>query len=419
MRIKMRMAAALLAVGSLVAATGCSTGAATSADSNVTISFATWHWLEKGRSDRLWALMEKFMAENPGITVEKREIARKDYESTLSTEFGAGGGPDVFVVPDTYYPELSDSGVLAPLDDIATSLSGKLPAAAEQFVKDGSTLALPYELSPYGFFWNKALLKEAGVEPPTTPAELLAAAKAVKAKTGKTGFAVRHQMNEEAVWWLDFSNWPFGFGGAWSNGTALTINDAKNVEALSWFKKMYDSGSFAVGDDASTFRSKFAQGQIAMTIDCLTCMRTVTGSGGTVESTDVGGSLLPFAQGGGFTVVTLGLGANANSKNLDATKKFVAWMYGEEAQNEMLDINYPSTAGLSIDPPASMVEKYPWSVDPLKNLDKGESAVIPGFEAKTSQIRTIVLTQVTKVLTQNADPAAALAEAQKQAEALG
>jgi len=419
MRIKMRMAAAMLAVGSLIAVSSCSAGAATSSDSGTTISFATWHWLEKGRSDRLWALMEKFMAANPGIKVEKREIARKDYESTLSTEFGAGGGPDVFVVPDTYYPELSASGVLAPLNDIAASLSAKLPAAAKQFVKDGSTLALPYELSPYGFFWNKALLKEAGVDPPTTPEELLAAAKKIKEKTGKTGFAVRHQMNEEAVWWLDFSNWPFGFGGAWSNGTKLTIDAAANVEALTWFKAMYDSGAFAVGDDASTFRSKFAQGQIAMTIDCLTCMRTVTSSGGAVTPTDVGGSLLPFTKDGGFTVVTLGLGANANSKNLEATKKFITWMYGSEAQSELLDISYPSTAGLSVDPPAAMIEKYPWSAEPLKNLNKGESAVIPGFEAKTSQIRTIVLTQVTKVLTQNADPAAALAEAQKQAEALG
>jgi multiple sugar transport system substrate-binding protein len=420
MKMRLRVAATLLAVGSLLAASGCAGGSSGSSDSGaVTLSFATWHWLEKGRSDRLWALMEKFMAANPGIKIEKREIARKDYESTLSTEFGAGGGPDVFVVPDTYYPELSESGVLAPLNEIASSLSGKLPSAAAQFVKDGNTLALPYELSPYGFFWNKALLKEAGVEAPTTPEELLAAAKAVKAKTGKTGFAVRHQMNEESVWWLDFSNWPFGFGGAWSDGSKLTIDQAKNVEALTWFKKMYDSGAFAVGDDASTFRSKFAQGQIAMTIDCLTCMRTVTGSGGTVQSSDVGGSLLPFSDGGGFTVVALGLGANANSKNLEATKKFVTWMYGTEAQAEMLDINYPSTAGLSVDPPAAMVEKYPWSVDPLKNLDKGKSAVIAGFETKTSQIRTIVLTQVTKVLTQNADPAAALAEAQKQAEALG
>lgn len=417
MRTRFRMAAALVAVGSLIAAAGCSSDSAGDSGSG-TVSFATWHWLEAGRSDRLWSLMEKFTAANPDIKIEKREIARKDYERTLSTEFGAGGGPDVFVVPDTYYPELSDSGVLEALNDIATSLSGKLPAQAEQFVKDGDTLALPYELSPYGFFWNTALLKQAGVEPPTTPEELLAAAITVKQKTGKTGFAVRHQMNEEAVWWLDFANWPYGFGGAWSDGKKLTIDQEKNVEALTWFKKLYDSGAFAVGDDASTFRSRFAQGQIAMTIDCLTCIRTVTGSGGTVTSTDVGGSALPF-PGDSFTVVALGLGVNSNSKNLEATKKFVSWLYGQEAQDVMLDINYPSTAGLAIDPPAAMVEKYPWSVETLKALDKATSAVIPGFELTTSQIRTIVLTQVERVLTQNVAPAEALAQAQKQAEALG
>ncbi|MCW5951453.1 MAG: sugar ABC transporter substrate-binding protein [Propionibacteriaceae bacterium] len=382
-----------------------------------TVSFASWHWLEKGRSDRLWALMEKFMAQHENITIEKREIARKDYERTLSTEFGAQGGPDVFLVPDTYYAELAESGVLAPLDDVVSQIAGRLPAQAEQFRSDGTTLALPYELSPYGFFWNKALLEEANVQPPTTPQELLDAAVAIKEKTGKTGFAVRHQMNEEAVWWLDYANWPFGFGGGWSDGTDLTIDQAANVEALTWYKKIYDSGAFAVGDDASTFRSKFAEGQVGMMIDCLTCMRTITGSGGSVTSQDVGGGLLPFPQES-FSVVALGLGANGNSANLEATKTFLAWLYSSEAQDEMLDINFPSTAGLAIDPPQSMVDAYPWSVQTFTNIDKGQSPVIPGFELKTPQIRTIVLTQIEQVLTKNLDPAEALQAAQSQADAL-
>lgn len=401
----------------LTACGGAPQQTAGSADEKATVSFASWHWLEAGRSDRLWALMEKFMDQNPNITIEKREIARKDYERTLSTEFGAQGGPDVFLVPDTYYAELAGASVLAPLDDVVAGIEGTLPAQAEQFKTDGTTLALPYELSPYGFFWNKEILEQAGVEVPTTPQELLDAAVAVKEKTDKTGFAVRHQMNEEAVWWLDYANWPFGFGGAWSDGSKLTVNDPKNVEALTWYKKIYDSGAFAVGDDASTFRSKFAQGQIAMTIDCLTCMRTITGSGGSVTSQDVGGGLLPFPEQS-FSVVALGLGANANSKNLEATKKFLGWLYSAEAQDGMLDINYPSTAGLAIDPPQSMVDQYPWSVETFTNIDKGQSPVIPGFELQTPQIRTIVLTQIERVLTQNADPAAALADAQSQAEAL-
>lgn len=415
-----RWIAAIAAVALSLGIASCSTGAGTGATTNagpVTVSFASWHWLEKGRSDKLQQLVDAYNQSQSRVRVEKREIARKDYERTLSTEFGARSGPDVFIVPDTYFAELSEAGVLEPLNSISDPLGAKMHAAAKDFEVESKQLAIPYEISPYAFFWNKKLLQEAGVTPPTTPEELLAASNQVKAATGKTGFAVRHQMNEEAVWWLDYANWPFGFGGAWSDGSKLTINDPKNIEALTAFKKMYDSGSFAVGDDASTFRSRFAQGEIAMTIDCLTCMRTVTGSGGPVTATDVDGGKLPF-PGDSFTRVMLGFGVNANSKNKEAALDFTKWLYTDAAQQMMLDINFPSTAGLKLTTPAALSQAYPWSSYAIDNLDKSQSAVIPGFEDKTTRIRTIVLTEVARVLTQNASPTEALAAAQRQAEAL-
>ena len=99
------------------------------------------------------------------------------------------------------------------------------------------------------------------------PAKLIAAAKAIKDKTGNPGFAVRHQISEETPWWIDFSNWSYGFGGAWSKDGKLTINSPENVAAVTAYRDMYKSGAMAVGDDASTFRSKFQQGKIGIDRD--------------------------------------------------------------------------------------------------------------------------------------------------------
>lgn len=382
------------------------------------LTIATWHWLEAGRGEQLYEILSGYSKVNPNATIKKQELTRADYEKTISTEIGAGGGPDVFVIPDTYFPELADAGVLEPLDDVLSAdIEATLLPQNEQFIVEGQRLGFATEVSPYGFFWNKDLLAQAGVEPPTTTEDLLAAAQAVKEKTGVTGFAVRHQMNEEAVWWLDYSNWTFGFGGSWSDGKALTIDSAENVAAAEAYLSLYDSGAFAVGDDASTFRSKFAQSQIAMTIDCLTCMRTVTRSeGAAIESTDVGGSLLPFPEAA-MTSVTVGIGVNTNSPNKELAKDFLRFYFSKATQEALLQANFPSTVGTSVEVPADLLAQAPWAGPTLDNIANGRSAVIPGFELQTPQIRTIVLTQIERMLAGEVTAQQALEAAQKAAAA--
>src|SRR4029453_17946065 len=100
----------------------------------------------------------------------------------------------------------------------------------------------------------------------------------------------RHQINEEAPWWIDFSNWTYGFGGKWSNGGALTINSPENVAAVTAFRDMYSSGAMAVGDDASTFRSKFKAGKVGMMIDNSSALATMVTGNQAVPSKTVGAS---------------------------------------------------------------------------------------------------------------------------------
>jgi len=382
------------------------------------LTFATWHWLEAGRGDQLYEILSGYQDVNPKATIKKQESTRADYEKTISTEIGAGGGPDVFVIPDTYFTELADSGALEPLDGVLDeSVEATLLPQNEQFVVEGERLGFATEVSPYGFFWNKKILEQAGVQPPTTPEALLAAATTIQQKTGVTGFAVRHQMNEEAVWWLDHSNWPFGFGGKGSDGEKLTINSAENVAAEEAYLAMYKSGAFAIGDDASTFRSKFTQGLIAMTIDCLTCMRTVTRSeGASITPADVGGSLLPFPKPN-MTTVTVGIGVNTNSENKELAKDFLRFYFSKETQDKLLAANFPSTVGTDVAVPDELIAESPWAEVPLGNLSNGRSAVIPGFEIETPQIRTIVLIQIERMLAGQATPQQALDAAQEAAQA--
>jgi hypothetical protein len=82
------------------------------------LTFANWQWLEPNRGDAIWETVSGYSAANPAATLAKQEITRKDYENTLKTQMGAGQGPDVLVIPDSFFPELADAGLLEPLGGV-------------------------------------------------------------------------------------------------------------------------------------------------------------------------------------------------------------------------------------------------------------------------------------------------------------
>ena len=388
------------------------------AEEGGTLTFANWQWLEPNRGDAIWESVTGYEEVNPEVTLKKQDIVRKDFENTLKTQMGAGGGPDLLVIPDSFFPELAEAGLLEPLDGaLDEEQVGALNSTNEAGLWDGEQLAYSWEVVNYALFWNQAILDQAGVQPPTTPEELVTAAQTITEKTGVPGFAVRHQMNEETVWWTDFANWPYGFGGEWSDGEQLTIDSPENIEAVEAYKAVYDSGAFAIGDDASTFRSKFAQGEIAMMIDNSSALATMVTDNPTVPSTGVGSSALPFPTDKSAHVGVY-VGINANSENKELAKDWLNWYFTEEAQTTAASALGASAIGTDVEPAEAFVAANPWVPVFKDQAANSQSAVIVGFETQTPQIRTIILRQLARVLTEDLSPAEALAAAQAEAEQL-
>src|SRR5690606_348880 len=119
-----------------------------------------------------------------------------------------------------------------------------------------------WEQVSYGLLCNANVMEASGVESlPTTVDELIEAGQQAKA-AGFDGFAVRHQMNEFNGWAYDFPSWVVGHGGGWSDGENLTIDSPENIKGLQEYQRVFASGIVPIGDDASTFRSKFKENQL-------------------------------------------------------------------------------------------------------------------------------------------------------------
>lgn len=425
MKIRTAMKSGAVAVALGLALSACSgggggesQGAGPAAAEGGTLTFANWQWLEKGRGDDILAAVKGYEQVNTKAKIEKQEVTRADYEKTMSTQIGSGAGPDILIIPDPFFPELASSGALEPLDGVLDPDSEKsLRKTNENYKFDGKQLGLIWEAVPYALFYNNDIMSAAGVKPPTSPEELATAARTIKDKTGKTGFVVRHQLNEEAPWWTDYSNWVFGSGGKWSDGEKLTLNSEENVAAADAFLKTYKSGGFGVGDDASTYRSKFAAGQVGMVIDNSSALLTMVSSKDGLKSTEVSASPLPFSKGGsayaGFSI-----GINANSKHKELAKDFIKWMMTSKVQSTFADALFPSGIATPASAPDTKIKANPWIDAFYKQLDSSSSVVIPGFETKTPQVRTIVLTQVARMLTTGISAKEAMDAAQQQASSL-
>ena len=376
-----------------------------------TLNVAHWDFLAPTYGVNMQNTIKAYEAYNPKAKITTVGIVRAVYETKMKIQLSAGGGPDVFTIPDTFLPELARSNVLEPLDNVfSPAVKKTMNESNKGGIWRGKQLAITWQIAPYAFFWNKTILDQAGVKPPTTPAELVAAAKKIKEVTGLTGFAVRHRLAEETPWWIDFNNWVVGFNGGWSDGKKLTINSAQNIAAVTAYKQVYDSGGFAVGDDAPTFRSKFKEGRVAMMIDATGALPAMIGE--KVPSKTVGASKLPF-PGKSTSQVGIYMGINANSKNKALAKHFLNWFLTKDTQQAISEmIGNTSTVATDVTIPATFLEANPWAVAYRENGKSTKSSVPEGFESSTAEIRKEVLTQIEQVLLGNLSPTEALKKAQ-------
>jgi multiple sugar transport system substrate-binding protein len=172
----------------------------------------------------------------------------------------------VAVVANNSIVPLLNDGLIRPLDDLVAKYGQDLQA--NQLIKiDGKVMAVAFMANGQHLFYRKDLLEKAGVAPPKTYEDVLAAGKALREKgvlENPLGASNR------AGWDLaaEFVNMYLGYGGEFFEpGSAkLAINNDKGLASL---KMMKDLTAY-MGPDYLTFDSDelsklYQAGKIAVT----------------------------------------------------------------------------------------------------------------------------------------------------------
>jgi multiple sugar transport system substrate-binding protein len=234
-------------------------------------------WLSNNPEEIAWGkeMVAAWNAKNPKEKVSAQEIpAGKTSEEVIGAAITAGNAPClVFNTSPAAVPQFQKQGGLVALDSFADGkqyVETRSGAVAEQYKStDGKYYQLPWKSNPVMIFYNKDLLKKAGIDAEKPPLATYDEFLATSAKIVSSGAA------EAAIWpaptseffqsWFDF----YPLYAAETGGTQL-VKDAKATfdspagKAVAGFwKTMYDKG-YAPKEKYNG--DSFADGKAAMSI---------------------------------------------------------------------------------------------------------------------------------------------------------
>ncbi|MBT1180701.1 carbohydrate ABC transporter substrate-binding protein [Bifidobacterium sp. CP2] len=134
-------------------------------DGSVTISMAGWTLSTRPEFQALASAYEKT---HPKVHIDVKEYSADDYDKQLIADLSAGKAPDVFPMKNLkMYYTYASPGALADLTDVAARYKNDDNlAVAKDYVIGGKTYALPYRVDATVLYYNKTMLKKAGVDAP-------------------------------------------------------------------------------------------------------------------------------------------------------------------------------------------------------------------------------------------------------------
>ncbi len=320
----MRIRATALALAGLLALTACG-GKTEEPAAAGPVALRMTVWTSNEAHLKLFnEIAAAYRAEHPNVTEVKFDpIPFESYTTTLTTQIAGGNGPDLAWVLENAAPDFVSSGALVPLDGYDTT--DLAPAATKLWQRDGKLYAYPFSTSPFGVFVNSDLLKAAG-QP--TAAELIAqgkwtwenviaAASAVNAKTGKAGLVVR---DFDYKGWDNLSTIWAGWGAeAWSaDGKTCGFSKQPMVDAMTFLHRAIFTGKALPGPGTT---ADFFAADAGMTI-------TQISRASLLKDAKFGWDLVPLPDGpnGKYAVIgQAGLGALKKGKNAKAAAEFLAY----------------------------------------------------------------------------------------------
>ena len=330
----------LLLVTTLLSACGNSTDSSSAsggsgANDKVTLT-VTHYMVEKPKVDTFKKLTDRFTELNPNITFDVQVMPVDKYNDNIKMKVAASDVPDIIFGRPQGMVDITKAGAFLDLTNepfIQKVNKDYLPNVSY----DGKVYGLPTDLMTNAVIYNKVLFKKAGVEVPKTYSELVKVAQTLQSKD-ITPFAASWK---DGASYMSFM-WPDMWGNLLKDNpdyAGKMMAGETTFAAIPGYKdfltRVNTLSSFANKDAADIDYDRslqyFAQGKAAMDIMGSFAI-------GTIRSYNPEGNfgvfMYPATDTPENNVMTYSTDdtwmIGAQSKNLDAAKKFLEFMASDE-----------------------------------------------------------------------------------------
>lgn len=228
------------------------------------VTVTLWHMEQPPhRVARVQQLIDEFNAANPGIVVTQEVQNWGDIYTKAPAAVAAGNAPEILMAIPDFAPILKDLGALQPMDDLVAELDEAhafYPAAVEQYTYDGGTWAVPLYNMAHSLWYRPSVFEAAGVTPPTTWEELLAAVETLTTdeQYGIGLPAARNLYTDQVVYDFMISA---GADEIYNADGTLRFDSEQTVAAFDFYNQLHqfappDSTNWAWGEAEACFANR-------------------------------------------------------------------------------------------------------------------------------------------------------------------
>lgn len=372
----------------------------------------------------------QFNEANPDIKVIPTYAGGyNDISAAVQTEIqGTGEGPDVAVMLSVDLQTFIDNGYIVPVQPFIDAMGDGEAYASDFFPAfmlnsvdgDGMVWSIPFQRSTPVLYYNKDLFREVGLDPekaPANQAELIEFGKQLTLPDGERwGLLIP---SDGFPYWL-FQGFAISNGQnvVGDNPAEVFFNEPPVVAGLEYFGSLSDEGIMPDGvivwGDTPT---AFTSGKAAMIYHTTGSLTNILNN----ATFDVGVGFLPAGE--------VGYGAPTGGGNLyvfstsTPEEQAAAWRWIEFLSSPEIQSDWGAKTGYVA------ARQSAWELDPLNALvaEKPQYGVareqleFAGKELATHQgldIRNILGTAISRVITGEMEPQESLDQAQAEAEAI-
>jgi multiple sugar transport system substrate-binding protein len=233
-----------------------------------------WQYVYDTRVKAMDELIKNFEAANPDITVKQTTFPYDDYQTKVIAAHAAGNGPDVLQFYYGWLDKFQKGGVLQALDPAVfpnAEIEKDFFPIVSAISRDGKYYGLPTAVRSLALFYNKNILKDAGItEPPKTLDELVADAKKT-VKTDGGGNITSEGITldfggQDHQWWREVLVRQFG-GVPYDDKGNVAYNSDAGIKALTWYTDLATKEKVGALGFMDEGQAAFKGGLAAFTID--------------------------------------------------------------------------------------------------------------------------------------------------------